>query len=125
MYLHYTNLYYVDPTGGASISEDAKWVLDEASLQDNIKKILSRFCGTLTFAMMDTNSIYLTTASVPPVFMEWWVLSDSVHPKDWFPQVALTFAWLQYLRNIYFIDSMITSTPLKGFFFIFLSDYPF
>jgi len=58
-----------DPTGGASTFEDAKWVLDEASLQENIKKILARFCGTLPFVMMDSNAAFLN--SVPPVSQEW------------------------------------------------------
>ena len=58
-----------DPTGGASQLEEAKWVLDEAALQENIKKILARFCGTLPFVMMDSNSAFLT--SVPPVSLEW------------------------------------------------------
>ena len=49
--------------------EDAKWVLDEASLQENIKKILARFCGTLPYVMMDPNAAFLN--SVPPVSQEW------------------------------------------------------
>lgn len=58
-----------DPTAGASLSENAKWVLDEISLRENIKKILGRFCGGAPLVVVDINSTFLTSA--PPVSLEW------------------------------------------------------
>ena len=59
----------VDPTAGASFVDEAKWVLDEISLRENIKKILARFCGCLPMVVVDVNSSFLTSA--PPVSLEW------------------------------------------------------
>ena len=61
--------FYVDPTAGASFSEQSNWMLDETSLRENIKKILARFFGALPHVIVDINSAFLTSA--PPVSLEW------------------------------------------------------
>lgn len=35
---------FTDPTAGASASDQTSWCLDEATLHENIKKTLIKFC---------------------------------------------------------------------------------
>lgn len=57
-----------DPTAGASINDQTNWYLDEKTLHENIKKILTKFCLPTPMVFSDVN--YLTN-SAPPAAAEW------------------------------------------------------
>lgn len=57
-----------DPTAGASVNDQTNWYLDEKTLHDNIKKILTKFCLPTPMVFSDVN--YLTN-SAPPAAAEW------------------------------------------------------
>ena len=64
-----SKLSFLDPTAGASTADEAKWVLDETSVRDNLKKVLARFCAPSPLVYVEMNSSYLTSA--PPASLEW------------------------------------------------------
>ncbi|GAB6028261.1 hypothetical protein CHUAL_002442 [Chamberlinius hualienensis] len=57
-----------DPTAGASANEQTTWCLDEATLHDNIHKILTKFCVPSPIVFSDVN--YLSSTA-PPAAAEW------------------------------------------------------
>uniref|UniRef100_T1J7Q0 ZSWIM8 TPR repeats domain-containing protein n=1 Tax=Strigamia maritima TaxID=126957 RepID=T1J7Q0_STRMM len=57
-----------DPTAGASASEQTTWCLDEATLHENIRKILIKFCVPSPIVFSDVN--YLSSTA-PPAAAEW------------------------------------------------------
>ena len=57
-----------DPTAGALWGDAGTWCLDEANLQDNIHKIVVKFCVPAPMVYSDVN--YLS-ATAPPVALEW------------------------------------------------------
>ncbi|XP_047136494.1 zinc finger SWIM domain-containing protein 8 isoform X1 [Hydra vulgaris] len=59
-----------DPTAGASLSEEANWVLDKVALCENIKKILARFCGPTPLFYLNCDASNTLTAP-PPISMQW------------------------------------------------------
>ena len=62
----------IDPTAGASTTEEAKWVLDELSLRENVKKVLACFFGPMPVCIVDNSFVPL--ASPPIVFLKWYIL---------------------------------------------------
>ncbi|XP_015771685.1 PREDICTED: zinc finger SWIM domain-containing protein 8-like isoform X2 [Acropora digitifera] len=59
-----------DPTAGPSEADYSKWCLDEASLHENIKRMLIRFCGPSPLVFSDVNALYLANTA-PPTAAEW------------------------------------------------------
>lgn len=60
----------IDPTAGPSEADYSKWCLDEASLHENIKRMLIRFCGPSPLVFSDVNALYLANTA-PPTAAEW------------------------------------------------------
>ena len=62
-------IFTTDPTAGASMNEVAKWVLDEISLKESVKKALAKFFGPMPVCVVDMNAVALTSA--PAVSLKW------------------------------------------------------
>lgn len=74
-----SNLFNLDPTAGASVSEQTTWCLDEANLHENIHKILIKFCVPSPIVFSDVN--YLSTTA-PPAAAEWTSLLRPLRGRE-------------------------------------------
>ncbi|KAL8608972.1 hypothetical protein ACOMHN_062855 [Nucella lapillus] len=68
-----------DPTAGPSANEQTSWCLDEATLHENIKKTLVKFCVPSPIVFSDVN--YLS-ASAPPAAAEWQSLLRPLRGRE-------------------------------------------
>ncbi|KAL3877929.1 hypothetical protein ACJMK2_035570 [Sinanodonta woodiana] len=68
-----------DPTAGPSASEQTSWCLDEATLHENVKKTLVKFCVPTPIVFSDVN--YLS-ATAPPAAAEWQSLLRPLRGRE-------------------------------------------
>lgn len=68
-----------DPTAGASANEQTTWCLDEATLHDNIRKILIKFCVPSPIVFSDVN--YLSNTA-PPAAAEYTSLLRPLRGRE-------------------------------------------
>ncbi|CAN7993338.1 unnamed protein product [Ixodes hexagonus] len=68
-----------DPTAGASAYEQTTWCLDEATLHENIRKILIKLCVPSPMVFSDVN--YLSSTA-PPAATEWCSLLRPLRGRE-------------------------------------------
>ena len=68
-----------DPTAGPSANEQTSWCLDEATLHENVKKTLVKFCVPSPMVFSDVN--YLS-ATAPPAAAEWQSLLRPLRGRE-------------------------------------------
>ncbi|XP_041362777.1 zinc finger SWIM domain-containing protein 8-like isoform X3 [Gigantopelta aegis] len=68
-----------DPTAGPPASEQTSWCLDEATLHDNIKKTLVKFCIPSPMVLSDVNHL---GTSAPPAAAEWQTLLRPLRGRE-------------------------------------------
>ncbi|XP_064457941.1 zinc finger SWIM domain-containing protein 8 homolog [Ornithodoros turicata] len=68
-----------DPTAGASAYEQTTWCLDEATLHENIRKILIKLCLPSPIVFSDVN--YLSSTA-PPAASEWCSLLRPLRGRE-------------------------------------------
>ena len=73
-YCHYNMAFlylpFIDPTAGPSTEDKTQWWMDEKVLRDNVRKMLSKFCGPGPFVLEEAYNLQFASTA-PPTAAEW------------------------------------------------------
>ena len=63
-------IFLTDPTAGPSEDNKNQWWMDEKALRDNVRKMLSKFCGPAPFVLEEAYNLQFASTA-PPTAAEW------------------------------------------------------